>query len=181
VHFTETDLPGVFVIDPEPIRDERGGFARIFCTEEFEEHRLEPRVVQSNLSINHRAGTLRGLHYQHPPAAETKLVRCVRGAIFDVAVDLRPDSPTYLRWVGAELTADNHRAFFVPRGCAHGFQTLEDDTLVLYDVSAPYAPDHEDGAHHADPVFGIDWPLPVSAISDKDRSWPFLTMGKATS
>jgi dTDP-4-dehydrorhamnose 3,5-epimerase len=174
MRFTETAVVGAFVIDPEPFSDERGSFARVFCAHEFEEHGLEPRIVQSNLSVNHQAGTLRGLHYQRAPHEETKLVRCIRGALFDVVVDLRPGSPSYRRWVGVELTADNQRALFVPRGCAHGFQTLVDDTEAIYDVSAMYAPDHEAGAHHADPAFGIEWPLPVASISDKDRSWPFL-------
>jgi dTDP-4-dehydrorhamnose 3,5-epimerase len=174
MRFTETAVVGAFVIDPEPFSDERGSFARVFCAHEFEEHGLEPRIVQSNLSVNHQAGTLRGLHYQRAPHEETKLVRCIRGALFDVVVDLRPGSPSYRRWVGVELTADNQRALFVPRGCAHGFQTLVDDTEAIYDVSAMYAPDHEGGAHHADPAFGIEWPLPVASISDKDRSWPFL-------
>jgi dTDP-4-dehydrorhamnose 3,5-epimerase len=174
MRFTETAVVGAFVIDPEPFSDERGSFARVFCAHEFEEHGLEPRIVQSNLSVNHQAGTLRGLHYQRAPHEETKLVRCIRGALFDVVVDLRPGSPSYRRWVGVELTADNQRALFVPRGCAHGFQTLVDDTEAIYDVSAMYAPNHEGGAHHADPAFGIEWPLPVASISDKDRSWPFL-------
>lgn len=172
-----TLIAGAVVIEPEPIGDERGSFSRVFCAEVFEEHGLEPRIVQSNLSVNHRAGTLRGLHFQTDPAAETKLVRCVRGGVFDVAVDLRPDSATYLQWVGVELTQDDHRALFVPRGCAHGFQTLTDDAVVLYDVSAPYTPGLEGGVHHADPAFAIDWPLEVTAISHKDASWPFVDVG----
>jgi dTDP-4-dehydrorhamnose 3,5-epimerase len=174
VRFTQTAVAGAYLVDIDPFSDDRGLFARIYCASEFEAHGLEPAVVQSNLSVNRLAGTLRGLHYQTAPAEETKLVRCVRGALFDVVVDLRPDSPTYRRWAGAELSADNRRALFVPRGCAHGFQTLLDDTEAIYDVSAAYAPEHEAGAHYADPAFGIEWPLPVSSISDKDRSWPLL-------
>ena len=172
MRFEETEVQGAYRIDIAPFTDDRGSFARIFAVDEFEEHGLEARIVQSNLSVNHAAGTLRGLHLQRAPMEETKLVRCVRGALFDVVVDLRPDSPTYRRWAGVELSAANRRALFVPRGCAHGFQTLVDDTEAIYDVSAPYSPEHEAGAHHADPAFGIEWPLPVTSISDKDDAWP---------
>jgi dTDP-4-dehydrorhamnose 3,5-epimerase len=174
MRFTELEVVGAFVIDPEPFSDERGSFARVFCSEEFAEHGLEPTIVQSNLSRNRQAGTLRGMHFQRAPHAETKLVRCVRGALFDVVVDLRPDSPTFRRWAGAELTADNDRALYVPRGCGHGFLTLADDTVALYDVSAPYTPSHEGGLRYDDPAIGIEWPGPVSTVSDKDRSWPLL-------
>lgn len=174
MRFSETDVAGAYIIDIEPFSDDRGSFSRIFCRDEFQEHGLEPRIVQSNLSVNHHAGTLRGMHYQAAPMEETKLVRCIRGALFDVVVDLRPDSPTFRRWAGVELTAENRRAFFVPRGCAHGFQTLVDDTEAIYDVSAPYTPGLERGVHYADPAFGIPWPLPVASISDKDAAWPFF-------
>lgn len=174
MRFIETPVEGAFVIDLEPFADDRGSFARVFCAREFEEQGLEPTVTQSNLSVNHRAGTLRGMHLQRPPTEESKLVRCIRGALFDVVVDLRPGSLTYLRWAGVELTAENRKALYVPRGCAHGFQTLVDDTEALYDVSAFYAPETEDGMHHADPAVAIDWPLPVSEISEKDQNWPRL-------
>lgn len=177
MRFTETPVEGAFVIDLEPFTDDRGSFARVFCAREFEEHGLEAAITQSNLSVNHRAGTLRGMHLQRPPAEETKLVRCIRGALFDVVVDLRPGSPTYLRWAGVELTSENRKALYVPRGCAHGFQTLVDDTEAIYDVSAFYAPETEDGMHHADPAVGIDWPLPVTEISEKDQNWPRLGAG----
>jgi dTDP-4-dehydrorhamnose 3,5-epimerase len=172
VRFTELEVAGSYVIDPEPFSDDRGSFARVFCVEEFAEHGLEPTIVQGNLSRNRHRGTLRGMHFQRAPHEETKLVRCVSGALFDVVVDLRPDSPTFRRWAGVELTADNGRAMYVPRGCAHGFQTLEDGTVALYHASAPYTPDAEGGIRFDDPTFGVDWPLPVELISDKDRSWP---------
>jgi dTDP-4-dehydrorhamnose 3,5-epimerase len=172
VRFTELQVAGAFVVDPDPVSDDRGSFARVFCAEEFAEHGLETTIVQGNLSSNHHRGTLRGMHFQRAPHQETKLVRCVSGALFDVVIDLRPDSPTFRRWAAAELTADNGRALYVPRGCAHGFQTLEDGTAALYDVSAPYTPDAEGGVRFDDPAFGVEWPLPVELISDKDRSWP---------
>jgi dTDP-4-dehydrorhamnose 3,5-epimerase len=172
MRFTETEVAGAYVVDLEPFEDDRGSFARVFCAEEFADHGLEPTIVQANLSRNRVAGTVRGMHFQSAPHAETKLVRCIRGALFDVVVDLRPDSPTYGRWAGRELTPANGRALYVPRGCAHGFQTLEDDTEAFYAASAAYAPDHEGGVHHADPAFGIEWPLPVASISPKDDAWP---------
>lgn len=174
MRFIETALAGAFVVEPEPIADHRGFFARVFCADEFRQHGLTPAVAQCNLSRNVARGTLRGLHYQVPPAAEAKFVRCVRGAVVDVIVDLRPDSPTHLQHVAVELTAAEHRALFVPECFAHGFQTLEDDTEILYQVSEFYAPGHEGGLRHDDPALGIDWPLPVSEISDKDRGWPLL-------
>lgn len=173
--FEETSLPGAYVIDLERFEDDRGFFARAFCREEFEDHGLEPDVVQCNLSFNHRAGTLRGLHYQVPPATEAKLVRCIRGAIYDVVVDLRPDSPTYRDHLGVELSADNRRALYVPGMFAHGFQALTDGAEVFYQVSHPYSPDHERGLRHDDPALGIDWPLPVTDLSDKDAGWPLLS------
>lgn len=174
MRFVETALEGAFVVEPEPIRDHRGFFARVWCAEEFREHGLTPDVVQCNLSYNAVAGTLRGLHLQRPPAAEAKLVRCIRGGIVDVIVDVRPGSATHLQHVAVELTPEDRRALFVPRGFAHGFQTLEDDTEVLYQVSEFYAPGHEGGLRHDDPVLDIDWPLDVTEISDKDRGWPLL-------
>lgn len=174
MRFEETSLAGAFVIEIEPHADDRGFFARAYCAREFEEHGLEPRVVQANLSYNRSKGTLRGMHYQAPPAGEAKLVRCISGAIHDVIVDLRPDSPTYLQHVGVDLTAENRRALFVPALFAHGFQTLEDEVEVFYQVSEFYTPGAERGLRHDDPALGISWPLGVSEISDKDRSWDLL-------
>lgn len=177
--FAETELRGAFTIEVEPREDERGLFARTFCARDFEAHGLKPAVAQANLSHNHLAGTLRGLHYQLPPAAETKLVRCTRGAILDVIVDLRPGSPTFLQHVAVTLSAANRRALYVPELFAHGYQALEDDTEVVYQVGEFYTPGFERGLRHDDPRLGIRWPLPVSAISDKDRAWPLLQTGQA--
>lgn len=174
MRFTETALAGAYIIDIEPHADERGFFARGFCADEFAEHGLNPVVAQTNLSHNTRTGTLRGMHYQVPPAPEAKLVRCVRGAIHDVIVDMRPDSPTRLQWVGVDLTADNQRALYVPELFAHGFLTLADDTFVTYQVSQSYTPGTERGLRHDDPRLGITWPGPVAVISDKDAAWPLL-------
>ncbi len=172
--FTPTPLAGAFMVELDPHRDERGFMARAFCAREFEEHGLEPATAQCNLSFNHRAGTIRGMHYQIAPATETKFVRCVRGAVYDVIVDLRPDSPTYLHHVGVELSQENRAALFVPAMFAHGYQTLVDDSEVLYQVSAFYAPAHERGARFDDPAFGIEWPLAPSLVSPKDLGWvPF--------
>jgi dTDP-4-dehydrorhamnose 3,5-epimerase len=170
--FTETELKGAYSIDLERREDDRGFFARTWCQQEFEAHGLVARIVQANTSYNKVKGTLRGMHYQRAPYAETKLVRAVRGAIYDVIVDLRPDSVTYKRWIGVELTADNRRALFVPEGFAHGFITLEDNTDVSYQVSAFYTPGAEGGARYNDPAFDIQWPVPVSVISEKDAAWP---------
>ena len=170
--FTETELKGAYIIDLERREDDRGFFARTWFQQEFEAHGLVARIVQANMSYNKLKGTLRGMHYQRSPYAETKLVRAVRGAIIDVIIDLRPGSPTYKRWIGVELTANNRRALFVPEGFAHGFQTLEDDTDVSYQVSAFYTPGAEGGARYNDPAFDIQWPLPISVISEKDAAWP---------
>ncbi len=169
--FTETKLDGAFLIDIEERTDERGFFARSWCQKEFEQHGLVPRVVQANISFNHKKGTVRGMHYQASPYEETKLVRCTRGAIYDVIVDLRKGSPTYCQWISAELTADNRRMIFVPEGFAHGFQTLTDATEVCYQVSQFYTPGAERGARFNDPAFGIRWPLDVTVISEKDANW----------
>jgi dTDP-4-dehydrorhamnose 3,5-epimerase len=174
VRFTRTPLPGAYVIDLEAHEDDRGYFARAFCAREFGAHGIPMVVAQANLSHNAQSGTLRGLHYQVPPAAEAKLIRCLRGALYDVIVDVRPDSRTYLEWFGAELTADNGRAMYVPEGFAHGLVTLEDDTLAHYQASAFYSPAAERGIRYDDPALGITWPHPVRAISDKDRNWPLL-------
>lgn len=172
MQFTPTPLEGAYLVDLAPHTDERGFFARTFCQHEFADHGLVPTVAQCNTSYNHVRGTLRGMHYQMPPAAETKFVRCIRGAIQDVIIDLRPDSPTFLQHVGVELTAENRRALYVPELFAHGYQTLEDDTEVLYQVSEFYTPGEERGLRHDDPRFAIAWPLPVTVISDKDAAWP---------
>lgn len=172
MHFERLPLPGAAVIALRPHSDARGFFARSFCSETFARAGLAMPVVQANISLSHRAGTLRGMHYQLPPHAEIKLVRCVRGAIFDVIVDLRPHSPTFLRWCGRRLDADNRLAMYVPEGFAHGFLTLCDDCEVHYQVSAAYAPAAERGLRHDDPRIAIDWPYPVREISDKDRGWP---------
>jgi dTDP-4-dehydrorhamnose 3,5-epimerase len=173
MNFTETRLPNAFVIDPEPYVDERGLFARTFCAEEFGRHGLATAFVQTSLSVNSKRGTLRGLHYQATPHEEAKLVRCVRGAIYDVIVDLRPESNTYLEWIGAELTADNHRMVYVPEGFAHGFQTLADDTDVFYQMSEFYAPGSARGIRWDDPALGVGWPATEQrVISAKDLGWP---------
>jgi dTDP-4-dehydrorhamnose 3,5-epimerase len=169
--FTETRLRGAFIIDLERRGDERGYFARAFCQEEFREHDLEPVIAQANTAFNGRAGTLRGMHFQYPPAAETKLVRCTRGAILDVIVDLRPESPTYLDHVAVDLSADNGRSLYIPRRFAHGYQVLEDVTETSYMVGAFYAPDLEGGLRYDDARLGIAWPLPVQEMSEKDRAW----------
>jgi dTDP-4-dehydrorhamnose 3,5-epimerase len=174
VKYIETDVASVTIVDIEPYTDARGFFARLFCADEFAKHGLDSHVAQMNMSFNQTCGTLRGLHRQVPPYAEAKLVRCTRGAIVDVAVDVRPDSPTYRKHVMVELTPDNHRAVFMPPYVAHAYQTLADDTEVLYQVSGPFAPTGEQGFRWDDPAFGIAWPLPVSQISEKDASWPLL-------
>jgi dTDP-4-dehydrorhamnose 3,5-epimerase len=170
--FTETPLAGAYVIDLDLRQDERGFFARSFCMHEFEEHGLESFTAQCNLSFNHRAGTLRGMHYQLPPAAEAKLVRCVRGAIYDVIIDMRPESPSYLQHFGVRLDDDNHTALYVPPLFAHGYQALTDRAEVSYQVSEFYTPGQERGIRYDDEAFGIDWPLAVTVISEKDSSWP---------
>jgi dTDP-4-dehydrorhamnose 3,5-epimerase len=178
VHFVETSVEGAFLIEPELNEDERGFFARTFDPEEFEAHGLDARVCQCSISYSANAGTLRGLHYQAQPYGEAKLVRCTRGAIFDVAVDVRHGSPTRLRWHGVELSADNRRALFVPQGCAHGFQTLVDEAEVHYQISTPYVPDAARGVRWDDPAFGIDWPAPPRAgrtMSPRDASYPDFT------
>lgn len=172
--FKETELAGAFVIELEERVDERGFFARGYCAEEFTAHGLNPTVVQGNVSFNHKAGTLRGMHFQYPPVAETKFVRCTRGALLDVIVDLRPESPTFGRHVAVELTADNRRGLFVPERFAHGFLTLEDRTEATYLVGEYYTPGYEDGLRYDDPELGINWPIPVAVVSEKDQSWtPF--------
>ncbi|MBE9156217.1 dTDP-4-dehydrorhamnose 3,5-epimerase [Nodosilinea sp. LEGE 06152] len=170
--FEATNLKDAFVIDLEIRSDDRGGFARTFCAKEFEEHGLKPMVAQCNMSFNYKKGTLRGMHYQLAPAAETKLVRCTRGAIYDVIIDIRPDSPTYMQHFGVELTADNRKALYVPELFAHGYQALTDDAEVIYQVGEFYSPGFEQGIRYDDLTFGIEWPIPVTVISEKDSKWP---------
>jgi dTDP-4-dehydrorhamnose 3,5-epimerase len=173
--FHPTPLPGSFLIEPEARKDARGMFSRVFCRREFLDHGLEAEFVQSNISRSTKKGTLRGMHYQSDPAAEVKLVRCVAGALFDVIVDLRPNSPTYLSWFGQQLTQENMLQMYVPRGFAHGFLTLADNTEIQYLVSEFYAPELEGGVRYNDPKIGIVWPGEPSEISEKDASWPGLT------
>lgn len=170
--FHKTTLESARLIDLELRGDERGAFARTFCSKEFEAEGLDTNFVQQNMSVSALKGTLRGMHRQAEPHAETKLIRCLRGAIYDVIVDLRPDSATYLKWEGFELTAQNRKQLYAPSGFAHGFYTLTDDVEVSYLVSNCYAPDAEIGSRHDDPAFGIIWPSEVVVMSEKDRSWP---------
>jgi len=169
--FTETRLKGAFIVDLEPRGDDRGFFARAFCQREFEAHGLKPTIAQANIGFNKRKGTLRGMHFQFPPAAETKLVRASRGAVLDIIVDLRPESPTYLQHIAVELSADNHRGIYIPERFAHGYQALEDDTETTYHVGEFYTPGSEGGLLYNDPRLGLSWPLPVATMSDKDRQW----------
>jgi dTDP-4-dehydrorhamnose 3,5-epimerase len=170
--FTETPIPGAYHVELQPHRDDRGLFARAWCQEEFADHGLTQPFVQANLTQTHVAGTVRGIHYQTAPHEEAKFIRCLRGAIYDVIVDVRPDSPTYLQWHGQTLTAERRNAVYIPAGCAHGYQTLADDTEVFYQVTAAYTPGVEQGIRYDDPTFEIAWPQPVTEISEKDRSWP---------
>jgi dTDP-4-dehydrorhamnose 3,5-epimerase len=174
--FTAAQLDGAWLIDLEPREDERGFFARLWCRQELAAQGLDTEIAQESLSFNRRRGTLRGLHFQRPPHEETKIVRCTRGAILDVIVDLRPQSPSYLSWQGFELTAKNRKAIYVPKGFAHGFQTIADNSEILYQISEFYAPDSAGGYRYDDVALGIAWPLPVTAISERDLSWrPFST------
>lgn len=173
--FTELSVGGAFLVDLTPFADERGFFARAFCAQEFEKAGLNGSFVQANLSYNPRRATLRGLHYQRAPHGEAKLVRCTRGALFDVVVDLRVGSPSFGQWAGSELTAENHRALYVPEGCAHGFETLVDDTEAFYLVSAFYTPTVEGGLRWDDPQVAVNWPIrPPELMSPKDSAWPLL-------
>lgn len=172
MQFTETEIRGAFILDAEQIADERGFFARSWARDEFEAHGLNPHLAQCNLSYNHRKGTVRGMHWQAAPHAETKLVRCTQGSLYDVIVDLRSDSPTYLRWIGVELTAENRRALYIPEGCGHGFQTLEDATEILYMITEYYAPAAARGMRWNDPAIMVTWPLEVAVISERDARYP---------
>jgi len=170
--FHETELPGVFEIRIEPHPDERGFFARTWCQKEFEGHGLAAKLVQCSVSFNRRAGTLRGMHYQVVPWAETKLVRCTQGAIYDVVLDLRPESPTFKGWIAVVLTAEKRNMVYVPEGCAHGFLTLEDQSEVFYQMSQFYNADSARGVRWDDPAFQIAWPREVTLISKRDRDYP---------
>lgn len=169
--FTQTHIKGVCIVEPEKLQDDRGFFSRSWCEQEFAEEGLDAHLMQCSISFNHKKGTLRGMHFQLPPFAETKLVRCTQGSIYDVALDLRQDSETFLQWVGVELTADNHRALYIPKGFAHGFQTLADNTEVFYQISEVYAPEYARGLRWDDPTFKIAWQEPVSIISERDRNY----------
>jgi dTDP-4-dehydrorhamnose 3,5-epimerase len=172
VIFKSTQVEGAYILDVEEHRDERGFFARTWCEEEFERHGAEPSLSQASISFNHRAGTLRGIHYQSAPHEEAKVVRCTRGSIWDVIVDLRSGSPTSGEWAAFELAADTRRSLYIPKGVAHGFQTLADDTEVLYLISERHQPDAGLGVRFDDPAFGIEWPRQVTVISERDATWP---------
>jgi len=172
--FTETKLPGAFVIELEEHADERGFFARTFCEREFKAQGLNPDVVQCNVSFNKRKGTLRGMHFQVAPFAETKLVRCTSGSIYDVIIDLRPSSPAFKQYFAVELSAGNRKMLYIPEAFAHGFQTLENDTEVFYQMSQYYSPEHARGVRWDDPAFGIRWPEDERIIVERDRNYPYF-------
>lgn len=174
--FTETELQGAYIVEVHQVADRRGFFGRAWCSREFAEHGLQTTMVQANIAFSAKRGTLRGLHFQHKPFSEAKLVRCVRGAAYDVVVDLRPDSPSFLQWVGIELTQDNYQMIYAPEGCAHGYLTLADDTEMTYSVSQFYEPAAESGVRYDDPAFGIAWPEEIRVVSGKDRGWPLYAV-----
>lgn len=173
--FNKTDVKDAFIIELNKLEDERGFFARSYCAREFKEHGIAPAIVQANVSYNKYKHTLRGMHYQTEPHGEAKLVRCTRGAVYDVIVDVRQNSPTYKKWIGAELSENNYRMLYVPEGFAHGFITLQDETEVNYQVSEFYTPGAEKGIRWDDPLFNIDWPAAPAVISEKDGNWPDFT------
>lgn len=170
--FTETAVEGCWIIDIKPFEDDRGAFSRFFCVDEFEAHGIPNELKQGNLSWNHKKGTMRGMHRQIAPASEGKLVRATKGTIVDCCLDLREDSPTFGKNVMVELSAENHRALWIPPYCGHGYITMTDDTEVTYLTSGMYSPEHERGNRYDDPAFGLEWPIPVEVISEKDKSWP---------
>ncbi len=172
MEFTETKLAGAFILDVERQEDPRGFFARVFCVHELEAKGLNARVVQCSISFSRRKGTIRGMHWQEPPMAEVKVIRCTRGALLDVIVDLRPGSPTRLQHISVELSENNGRMLYIPEGFAHGFQTLADETEALYQMTQFFAPECARGARWNDPGFGIHWPLPEPILNERDRSWP---------
>jgi dTDP-4-dehydrorhamnose 3,5-epimerase len=178
MHFAETKIPGVVIVTPDVFEDERGVFVRAWMPDEFASRGLDTRIAQASAALTRRRGTIRGMHYQAAPFEEAKTVRVIRGSIFDVAIDLRPDSPTFRQWTGATLSADNRQVMYLPPGCAHGYQTLEDDTEVFYFVSAAYSPPHQRGVRWNDPVFGIVWPLgPPTSIHERDAAYPDFDIG----
>lgn len=177
MRFLETPLSGAYVMEVEKREDERGFFGRSWCARELAEHGLDTSVVQANVSFNKAKGTVRGMHFQSAPHEEVKIVRCTRGSMYDVIVDLRPESPTYCQWFGIELSADNYRMLYIPKRFGHGYQTLEDDVDLMYMVSSSFAPEHATGVRHDDPAFGITWPLSITMINEKDRSWPAFVPG----
>ena len=170
--FTETKIAGAFIVELEPLLDDRGFFALSWSEREFARRGLESRLAECNVSFNRKKGTLRGMHYQQSPHGQAKLVRCTRGAIFDVIIDLRPDSATFRQWIGVELTADNHLALYIPKDFAHGFQTLTSESEILYHMSSPYVPDSGRGVRWDDPAFGIEWPDDVRLINSRDAAYP---------
>jgi len=172
MRFIETPIAGAKLIEINPIRDDRGYFARNYCRKEFAEHGLNVHIEQSNLGFNSKSGTLRGMHFQTTPHEEAKLVGCARGSVFDVVLDLRPGSPTFKSWHAVELNAENGSLLYIPEGCAHGYQALEDDTMITYNTSAPYTPNSASGVRWDDPAFGIEWPLSPTVMSDADKNWP---------
>ena len=174
MRFTETDVVGARVIDPTPHQDDRGRFMRAWCSREFAQSGITFVPVQANMGLSVRKGTVRGMHFQEAPALEAKLVRCTRGAMFDVVLDLRQESPSYRKWYGVELSAENGRMLYVPEGCGHGYQTLEESTEMYYMTSALYTPSASRGVRFDDPAFGIQWPLAASVVSEQDRNWPLL-------
>lgn len=176
MRFIETELKGAYIIELEPIEDERGFFARNFCQKEFEKYGLKTRIAQCNISYNKKQGTLRGMHYQAAPYEEAKIVICTSGSIYDVIIDLRPHSPTYCQWFAVKLTAKNYKMLYVPEGFAHGFQTLEDETAVFYQMTEAYFPEYARGVRWDDPAFGIKWQFDDPIISDKDRMLPLFTI-----
>jgi dTDP-4-dehydrorhamnose 3,5-epimerase len=169
--FNETIIKGSYVVDIKKIGDSRGFFGRAFCEKEFSEIGISAKISQANLSRTSLKGTIRGMHFQTKPYEEMKAVRCIRGSLFDVVLDLRPESETYLKWFGLELTQDNHTMLIIPEGCGHGFQTLQNDTEAFYLVSSEYSAEHESGYRWNDPAFNIKWPMEVREISDKDKNW----------
>ncbi len=170
--FVESPIQGAYIIEPERREDERGFFARIFCRNEFAQAGLKTDMLQANTGFSRRGGTLRGLHFQIAPHAEVKVVRCTTGRMFDVIVDLRPDSPTWKQWFGLELSQDNHKMLYVPEGCAQGYITLADDTEMYYLTTEVYHPESASGVRYDDPEFGIEWPAAVEVISQQDKQWP---------
>jgi dTDP-4-dehydrorhamnose 3,5-epimerase len=174
MRFGRTELPDVVAIDIEKREDDRGFFGRSWDPTEFQEHGLTPSVAQINVGFSIRRGTLRGMHFQRAPHQEAKVVRCTRGAVFDVAVDIRPESSTYRQWVGVELTMEHHRMLYIPEGFAHGYLTLTEEAEVTYQTSMPYAPEAATGVRYDDPALGVEWPIPVEVVSEQDRTWPLL-------